>query len=310
MEIFQDFKANFQNFELNLLLDEEKFEVAIGNFLVTRRREEFKSLSAKVDVWFPSCFQFNKNFLNYLWTNRVDFLVFQLLGSSKEIFKVKSVDYLNFYRRDFQEDFEFEIYERIERDLVQFDAKSSDEYLSEFERNRVEKRFVSTMIYDNKQCRKFVTEELKKIYQGCLAKVKSKVETIKKLANITDCASKEICNQKSVHSDKSLLDSLQPYLDTADLFMRPERFLKNKNIKHEVDETIYETIGKLLRTNGRFESVKSICIVEYSKRKNLVDEFYTPALLFDEVKLSQRLDGIVDEYERLHGVKSLKFSGK
>jgi hypothetical protein len=240
----------------------------------------------------------------------VDFLAFQLLGRSKEIFKLKSVDYLNYYRRDFQEDFEFEIFERIERHLVQFDAEYSDEYLREFERNRVGKRFTSELIYDSKECKKFVTEEIKKIHQACLARMKSKIETMKKLANVSDCASKEICNRKSVHSDKSLLDSLQPYIDTADFFMKPDRFNSNKNIKDEVDESIYETIRNILRKNERYDAVKSNCIVEYTKRRNLVDEFYTPALLFDEVKLRQKLDRIVDEYERMHEAKSLKFSGK
>ena len=303
IEVFQDFKENFPHFDIELIFDEVKMKNSIKQFLTQRRNDEFKSLKSKLENWFPESFEFNNQILDYMWDNKLDYLTFKFLSTDKKLFPLKIDQFLIYFRKDFREDFEDKIFDQIEKNLIQIDRENFKEYFGELQKLHVEERFTTKMVYDSKERYHFIRSELQTLYQKCLRKIKAKIEISKDYEELrrkfreNDCISKEICNRKFVFDDEFLTAQLNLYKEYSD-----------QSATTEGNDTLhYDAIRKIILKNKRFDEKKANCFVNFIKRKNSINDSYTPVIRSDQNKLIEKISLDVDEYEMFANGVFFKF---
>lgn len=122
--------------------------------------------------------------------------------------------------------------------------------------------------------------------------------------NESSCAAREICLKRLKFGDEYLKAELQPYITSFEKFYNGEELVGNKNIKDEIDLTIYVVIQRYLTDTKKIDAATAECIVNYFRRGDKIDDEYTPDLLFDESGLEIILKPLINEYESTYASRS------
>lgn len=312
-EILERLKPTMQQTELTLSTVYDS--VQLGNtFNATidgirhqlRHDDAFDGLQKKMNDWFKGSESFVGAFMNFVKPQPTETL--QWL-SDRRIFLNPENSFLNnFYskNRNLTND---EIYRKAHKILQNQSSRKADLNLVKLKSANIEESFTVDMLHNAEELKLFVLTELARILLNeCEANVKegvkNRIQHEKTDQDVFEahfegnvCVVLEICKRKLSFDQNHLDSELEPYFTAFRKFHNGEEFTNNKNIRDEIDQTIYEVIRNHLVNKKKYSETCAGCAVNYMRRKNSIDEKYTPDHLFDEDKLEDILKTPLQDYE-------------
>lgn len=269
----------------------------------------------KLKQWIHEDEMFNVKFIGYIQKQNLPLSTIQRL-SIESYFKSNNNLILENYIKSEKNIFENLIFAKIEKILKNNYKKlgeKHDEMINQLRNSKysnVKDRFDRKTIFNENALLTLIQPSIRVIgYNICKETVnhaivakfnpRNKVNNLKQ-ENFIDnsCILQELCGKRFDQTKTEIQISLKSYFETAIKLMDDDRYDNNKNIKDEIDESIYDVIQDLLTKDERVKK-NAECITKYIIRKNAIDIFYSTDLLFNETKLKQKIEESVQEYENL-----------
>lgn len=293
-DVFDEFAASNPNLDLWLLFDDFTLERLLSPFVDKYRLQapEFNNLRHALNEWFPNDKQINHLFMQYLISQKIPLMTADIISRNRTYFLESS--YIVSFAHDHRHAVNEQIYKKIRNTIVASeDSKKAEQIMLYLKDKNFESHFTPKMLYNASLISQLLTDELKKLdMDHCLEEVdRLKVDYPNLKEN--DCVAFEICSQKKGFDYHFLQKEFQKYL-SINISGFSEIEDNNRNIKDEIDETIYDVIQQVLEEKEKNE--KSECIVAYLKRNNKIDSFYNPELFFNDQELMKSVKNIVIDY--------------
>ena len=256
--------------------------------------DKFSTLRNKLNHWHRNQQETTEKIIDFLQSQNVNTTLIQNMEKSK----------LDF-------DYQFKLIQNsfLNEKMVEYVAQkypaSQKKVLKTLKVNEIESKFDMYSAFNLTRLHRIIETEILKCFDpNCAKNIRQKIENKADVKNETksfltsnNCVTMEICAKNSVINDDFLKKELKTYIESFEKSTNENRFEGYKNIKDDIDESIYDVIESLLK-NHNVENHQ--CVAEFIKRLNLIDEKYNEALLFDEDKLWIEVENYVQSYKNLY----------
>lgn len=273
----------------------------VGN--LQRTETAYVNLQQNLKSWIPSSKIFTDKFVQYFKRKNPSFAEF-LSFENPAVFFSPNNQYLRDFTSENSDLFQNAINNEVSAVLASIDI---DRAPRNFEVLKKKDPEVFQQLTDRATLEVKIKRTIQPI-QNCITNMQALVaNTLRKREENEDekanmkayfdsnkCVADEICIKTNRNQSK-ISGELQVYI-AAYKKSQTDSLAGNKNIKDEIDESVYDVVQNIVQRN--INETLAECFVLYLRRTNDLDEIYSSSLLFDESQLSEKIEPFMLNYER------------